>query len=262
MKRIAPSGNWWSCGLLLATAAFACGAEHDRSQTLVFAAASLTDVVSKLAEDAPGGPWSCSFGPTSGLARQIQDGAPADFFLSANRHWMETLDQAGCLQEPPRVVARNRLVCIAPAQSPLASNLPEDLSQLLQRLAPGDRIALADEGVPAGEYSRESFRNSGHWSAIREYAVGLDDVRSVLRAVAQGEAAAGFVYFTDARVADVITLFALDPKTHRPIEYLVARLRPENTGEVSGRDTDYWFSPKARQVFQAAGFAPPLAEGQ
>ncbi len=240
---------------LLATTSFGClpGPPEDDAGVRVFAAASLADVLPELNAIFATGDVRTSFGASSGLARQIEDGAPADVFVSANRHWMEFLQEGG-LVGAPVVFAHNRLVCIA-ARS--GATGPANAPELLLSLRAGDRVALSDEGVPAGDYARESLAATDDLEHLRPFLVGLDDVRSVLRAVQSGEAAAGFVYGTDARAGDVTVLFALDERTHRPIEYLAGVVRASDRPDMAATFLKHLQSDSARRVLVAAGFGIP-----
>jgi molybdate transport system substrate-binding protein len=247
----------------LALAAAIAGAAAARAEPApalrVLAAASLTEVVEGLAARFEGGPVEPVFGSSSELARQIRDGAPADVFLSASRDWIDFLREAGALAGEPIVLARNRLVCVAPQGGALAARGAADPPQLLDRLGRGDRVGIADEGVPAGEYSRSALRQLGLLAAYTPRLVGQKDVRAVLHAVEQGELAAGFVYATDARVASVAPLFAFDPATHPPIEVLAAALRAAPQPAAARRFLAFLQGDEARSLLAGAGFAPPRA---
>src|SRR5262245_4071806 len=221
----------------------------------VLAAASLTEVVGALARRFEGTLVVPSFGASSELARQIKDGAPADVFVSASPDWIDFLREAKALDGDAIVLARNQLVCIAPKGSALRG--VGDPKALLARLAKGDHVAIADAGVPAGEYARKSLEHGGLLAGYEPRLVGQKDVRAVLRAVEQGEAQAGFVYATDARVGSVETLFAFDPKTHPPSEYLAAALRGAANPSDARRFVAFLRSETARKLLTDAGFALP-----
>lgn len=223
----------------------------------VFAAASLTDVVEALAPAFPGARVAPSFGASSALARQIRDGAPADVFLSASPGWIDFLRDAGALAGEPIVLAESRLVCIAPAGSPLASREVGGPRALLDRLGPDGLVAIADEGVPAGEYARSALSHLGLLDAFGPHLVGQADVRAVLHAVEAGELDAGFVYATDARVANVAVLFAFDPATHPPIEYQAAVPRSAPHPELARRFLAFLQGGRARGILADAGFELP-----
>jgi molybdate transport system substrate-binding protein len=222
----------------------------------VFAASSLTDVVETLVQRYDGA-VAMSFGGSSALARQIRDGAPADVFLSASPQWMDFLHQAGALADGPIVLARNCLVAISPPGNGLANTSPMDPRTLLERLAPDDRIAIADEGVPAGEYARAALESLSLLDAYRPHLVGQSDVRAVLHAVERGELPAGFVYSTDAEIAKVDILFAFDPADHPPIEYQAAALRGAADSEAARAFLTYLESETVRSLLAAAGFKLP-----
>lgn len=221
----------------------------------VFAAASLTEVVEELARRYDGARVEPSFGGSGALARQIRDGAPADVFLSASPDWIDFLREAAALAGEPIVLARNRLVCIASGMGTLAGRSVADPQELLAALGPDGRVAIADEGVPAGEYARAALEHLGLLDAFLPHLVGQRDVRAVLHAVEQGELPAGFVYATDAKVAAVTTLFVLDPTTHPPVEYQAAVLRGARDARQARRFLDFLRSEAARSLLRSAGFA-------
>ena len=231
------------------------GAEPDR--LTVYAAASLTEVVEALAERFEGAQVVASFGGSSELARQIRDGAPADVFLSASAAWMDFLREAGALAGEPVLLARNRLVAIAPRGSALAGGPAGDPGSLRERLAAGDRVAIADAGVPAGEYARRALGHLGLLDAYGPRLVGLKDVRAVLHAVERGELAAGFVYATDAKVASVERLFAFDPATHPPIEVQAVVLAGAANPAGARRFLGFVRGDVGRALLAGAGFAVP-----
>jgi molybdate transport system substrate-binding protein len=244
----------------VAVAALAAGSPAGSAggELRVWSAASLTDVVAALAERFEGPALRASFGSSGELARQIRDGAPADLFLSASPEWIDFLREAGSLEGDAAVFARGELVAIAAPGSGLRERGVLDAASLLEKgLAAGDRVAIADAGVPAGEYARQALASLGLAEAYRPRLVGQKDVRAVLNAVEKGELAAGFVYATDARAAGVPVLFAFDPKTHAPIEYLAAVVRGAPNAEGARAFLAYLRSEAARAELSAAGFALP-----
>jgi molybdate transport system substrate-binding protein len=245
--------------LACASALLALGAalaERQAPSLRVLAAASLTEVVEALAARFEGARVVTSFGASSELARQIADGAPADVFLSASPEWIEFLRERKRLDGAPVVVARNRLVCVAPRGSPLVGGA-SDPRALLGRLAEGDLVAIADAGAPAGEYARQALAQLGLLEAYGARLVGQKDVRAVLHLVEQGEVAAGFVYETDAKIASVERLFAFDPASHPPIEYRAAALRFASSPAEARRFVAFLREPAARRLLAEAGFALP-----
>jgi molybdate transport system substrate-binding protein len=246
---------WLACATLLTLGAAPVRAQPE-AEVRVLAAASLTEVVEALAARFEGARVVPSFGASSELARQIADGAPADVFLSASPEWIDFLREKGILDGEPVVLARNQLVCVAPRESPLAGGVP-DPRALLGRLAEGDLVAIADAGAPAGEYARAALAKLGLLDAYSPRLLGQKDVRAVLRLVAQGEVAAGFVYATDAKLARVERLFAFDPATHPPIEYHAATLHGAASPAEARRFVAFLGEPAARAVLAEAGFALP-----
>lgn len=244
-----------ACFLVLLVAAPLRG---ERESVRVYAAASLTDLVGALAALPGAGPITASFGASSELARQIVDGAPADVFLSASRDWMDFLGEAGKLEGASRVFARGELVCVAPEHAALLAKGVSDAASLLEKgLAPGDRVAIADAGVPAGEYARQALASLGLAEAYRPLLVGQKDVRAVLHTVERGELQAGFVYATDARAAGLPVLFAFDPKHHAPIEYLAGAVAGSPRIEAARGFLAFLDSAPARAELANAGFRLP-----
>lgn len=236
-------------------------ARADDGKLAVYAAASLTEVVTALGKRFEPATIVPSFGSSSELARQIKDGAPADVFLSASPDWIALVKEAGKLDGDPVVFARGSLVAIAAKGSPLAAKGVVDAATLLEKgLAPGDRVAIADAGVPAGEYARKALASLGLAAAYEPRLVGQKDVRAVLHAVESGELPAGFVYATDARVAEVEVLFAFDPKTHPPIEYLAGAVKGAKHGAEAQAFLTFLRSEATQAELVAAGFRLPAPE--
>jgi molybdate transport system substrate-binding protein len=243
--------------LSLLSLALGAPARGEPEPLRVLAAASLSEVIDALAQRFDGAPVTASFGASSELARQIADGAPADVFLSASADWVDFLREAGALEGEPVVIARNELVCVATKGGPLTARGAGDPRALLERLAPGDLVAIADAGVPAGEYARKALQHLGLLEAFGPRLVGQKDVRAVLHAVEQGELPAGFVYATDAKLASVERLFVFDPASHPPIEYHGAALRRSAQPAEARRFLAYLRSGSARALLSGAGFALP-----
>ena len=186
---------------------------------VVFAAASLKEPIDMLA--AQMGDVVVSYGGSGTLARQVQQGAPADVILLANAAWMDAVPQARDVAD----FASNSLVLIGAARA-----ADVDLAALPAALGAG-RLAMGyTEAVPAGIYAREALQNLGLWEAIAPRVAQVDSVRAALILVARGEAPFGVVYATDARASDAVRVVAAFPQeSHAPIRYLGAVLseRPE-----------------------------------
>jgi molybdate transport system substrate-binding protein len=246
------------CCVLLA----GCTSRVEEKTITVYAAASMTDVVTEVVAGYEGVPVKTSFGSSSELARQIEDGAPADVFVSVSKQWADYLKEKDRLDGDYRVFARNTLVCIVPAGSDLKPAAIKDPVALLNKVRQSDaRIAIANEGVPAGEYARGALEALGLLVHYKRLLVGQKDVRATLRAVESGEVVAGFVYATDARTSDkVAVLFQFDPATHPSIDYYVAVMKNTRNNAEARAFVDHLFSDNSKVVLTAKGFAPPSTE--
>lgn len=211
-------------------------------------------MVAQLAASAGG---RLSPGPSSALARQILDGAPADVYVTASRHWMQALEDAGALAGPPRLVAGNSLVCVASSEAALQGRGVEGPRELASCLREGERVAIADAGVPVGEYARESLADSGVLDALRPHLVGQADARDCLRAVLSGQAVAGFVYATDVLEGGGTILFELDPKSHQPAEVWAAVTSEREEAQAF---LERLTGPSGRACWRRAGFTDPPSE--
>ena len=248
----------------MALAAFSAARAHGQAApgVTVFAAASLGDVLQALARRWADRPPALrlSFAASSTLARQIEQGAPADIFISADEAWMDYLAKRGKVDAASRrVLATNRLVVVR-AGEPRGGAPSEDMEALRAALLAGEpdpRIATGDPAhVPVGIYAEAALRRLGLWAAVDARLVRADNVRSALAFVERGEAAAGIVYATDARVARGLHIAARFPAgSHAPIRYpaaLVAGAAPA-AREVLAR----LFTPQAQAVLREAGFGAP-----
>ena len=223
----------------------------------VLAAASMTEVVNALATSFPDAKVVASFGSSADLARQLADEAPGDVFISASPEWIDFLREKHALSGEAVVFAGNALVAIAPAGSDLGKHGAKDAASLVKLLKPDDRVAIADAGVPAGEYARQSLAKLNLLSFYTPRLVGQKDVRAVLHAVETGEVKAGFVYATDARVAKVESLFVIPADTHEPIQYLAAVVKQTKSPQAAARFLAFLKGPVARETLTKAGFTLP-----
>ena len=222
----------------------------------MFAAASLKDVLDDVVvafEAASSHEVLTSHAGSSALARQIQQGAPADLFISANVAWMDWLgDEASIDERSRRDLVENRLVLIAPGDDEHAPI--ESLLDVPARLGDG-RIAMAMvDAVPAGIYGRTAFSTVGVWDELEDQVVQTDNVRAALRLVAMGEASLGVVYATDAHAdPDVRVVGRVDPAVHPRIVYPVAAV----AGRRNPAAADFMrflFLPEADVIFARHGF--------
>jgi len=228
----------------------------------VFAAASLADVLMAIGARSgrTGPPIRFSFAASSTLARQIEQGATADIFISADEAWMDHLARRGrIVAETRRDLARNRLVVVKPG-SPENSEPPESVAALRDALlsgGPPERVATGDPAhVPAGRYAEAALRRLGLWTEIESRLVRADNVRSALAFVERGEVAAGIVYATDALLSRKVRVAARFPEaSHPPIRYpaaVVVGAVPEARAVLAE-----FFTAEARRLFESAGFGKP-----
>lgn len=242
---------------LLGLAAPACAQPDTRLR--VFAAASLTDALQE-AGDAYAALGHArplfNFAASSTLARQIEQGARADLFFSADEDWMEYLAAHALIAPETRVsLLSNRLVLIAPADRVFALRLARgaDLAAALR----GGRLAIADpSSVPAGRYGQAALTHLSMWDSVASSVVRAENVRSALRFVELGEAAAGVVYATDARAAGdrvaVVDTFPAD--SHPPISYPMAVVA--GRANAPARDfARFLQSDAADAIFERHGFS-------
>lgn len=247
-------------GALGAVALLAAGmapeAARADEKVTVFAAASLTNAVTDIAAA-----WSketgvevvLSFAGSSALAKQIEQGAPADVFLSANVEWMTHLETGGHVK-PDSVVEllANEVVLIGPkGAAPVAIAPGFDLAGLL-----GDgKLAMANtEAVPAGRYGKAALQSLGVWDSVAASVAQADNVRAALLLVSRGEAPLGIVYATDAKIdegVDVLGTFPAD--SHPPVIYPAA-VTAAADGEAAARFLAHLQSRAAAEVFRGYGF--------
>lgn len=228
------------------------------ASVIVFAAASMAGPVEALANsfnDRHGGAAvTPSFAASSTLARQIEQGAPAHIYISANRQWMDYLDERGLIDRPSRCdLVGNRLILAAPAESGLDLDIAPGFD-LLSAL--GDRrLAIGDpDFVPAGLYARQALETLGVWPSVADKLVRSPNVRAVLALVARGEVAAGIIYASDATVSKQVRIVGVFPAdSHDPIIYPVARLAGRDDPMAAAFYT-YLLSPEGLALLADYGF--------
>jgi len=230
-----------------------------RAQELtVFAAASLTDAMKDIATlwQNDGHPaLRQSFGASSALARQIEQGAPANLFASADEKWMDYLVQRDLIAPGTRRrLLGNDLVLIVPADHPAKVTIGPGMD-ILALLGPTGRIATgAPAAVPVGLYAEQSLRKLGLWDAVALRLARTEDVRAALLLVERGEAPAGIVYSTDAAVSAGVAIAGIFPDdSHDPITYPFAVTKAGDTPAARAL-MDFLAGPQARAVFLRRGF--------
>jgi molybdate transport system substrate-binding protein len=228
-----------------------------QEKVTVFAAASLKnalDAVNTACEADVGEQATISYAASSALAKQIEEGAPADVFMSADLDWMKYLSDKNLIKADTEVkLLGNRIVLIAPADSKAEARIEKgfDLAGLL-----GDgRLAMGDvKAVPAGKYGKAALEALGVWASVEGKVAQAENVRAALKLVSTGEAPLGIVYQTDANAEPGVKIVGTFPgDSHPPIVYPVAQ-----TADSKDDDTPAFLkclqSAKAKQLFEAQGF--------
>ncbi len=253
--------NPGSCllALLLFLLAGTVRAAENPAPLIVFAAASLKESMDEAADayrQQSGQSVRVSYAGSSALALQIEQGAPADVFVSADLDWMDYLQQRGRLDPGTRRnLLGNTLVLVAPAASKTQAFGLRPGTDLLPYLGDHGRIALAlAASVPAGKYAKASFTALGMWKRLQARVAETDSVRAALMLVARGEAPLGVVYGSDAQAEPrVRVVAAFPPATHPPIVYPVARVA--NSRHAGAAAFVRWLStPAAARIFRSHGF--------
>lgn len=231
-------------------------------EVVVFAAASLTDVLQAIARQGGFTGVRFSFASSSTLARQIEQGATAQIFVSADEPWMDAVGKAGrLLPGTRRDWVGNRLALVAPgsAEPTAPPETAEAVSRLLRAAlaTPDSRIATGDPAhVPVGKYAQAALGTLGLWAEAGPRLARADNVRSALAFVERGEAPLGITYRTDAlasRKVQVVALFPAD--SHPPIRYPAALLT--GAGPAAHRFYEHLFGAEAGALLKAAGFSAP-----
>lgn len=228
----------------------------------VFAAASLTDAMRALGQDwaARGNPMPrFSFAASSTLARQIEQGAPADLFMSADEEWMTYVQDRNLIVNDTRVSPLgNSLVLVAPADAAQPVTLTRE-TNLVALLGPNGRIATGDPThVPVGRYAQAALTWMGQWDAIGPRLARADNVRSALLLVERGEAPYGIVYGTDAAISRGVRVVGTFPvASHTPVTYPFALTRRAAGNAQARAFLAFLTGPDARPAWQRFGFSIP-----
>lgn len=244
------------CCLLLA----ACGDSH--YGPTVLAAASLQPAMEEVAAA-----WEkqghktpvLSFAASSALARQIEAGAPADLYISADEDWADYLDERNLTEAGSRVdLLGNRLVLVAPRGSEPVPDMPGKPA-LLKMLGQG-RLAIADpDSVPAGKYAKAALTSLGLWDKVKDRLAPAENVRAALAMVERGQAPLGIVYETDARSSEqVVEVERFPAGSYPPVRYPLVTIKGANGEEVEAFRA-FLRSSQARAIFIRFGFESPPA---
>lgn len=225
----------------------------------VFAAASLKESLDEAAaayQRASGTPVQVSYAASSALARQVEQGAPADVFFSADLEWMDYLQQRQLVAPAQRRnLLGNTLVLVAPASSAAKVDLRKP-GALAATLGAQGRLALGQtNSVPAGKYARAALQTLGQWDGVQARLAESDSVRAALMLVARGETPLGIVYGSDAKAEPKVRVVAVFPAdSYTPIVYPVAALRASK--HPAAADFVRWLgTPPAQAIFQRRGFS-------
>jgi molybdate transport system substrate-binding protein len=229
----------------------------------VFAAASLTDAFTEIGRnfeaENPGVTTTFNFAGSQALRTQIEEGAPADVFASANAKEMDTLETDGLVtKDTPENFLTNKLVVVLPANNPAGLEKLEDLSK------PGIKLVLAAEEVPVGKYARQALdsMNGQLGSDFKDKVLANvvsneDNVKQVVSKVQLGEADAGIVYTSDAVAAPDLKTIEIPAELNVIAKYPIAALSKSANSDLAKAFIDYVLSPEGQAVLQKWGFTPP-----
>jgi molybdate transport system substrate-binding protein len=229
-------------------------ADKNREPVVALVAASTKDAVQEIATSFAEHTQAkviINADDSSKLATQISLEAPGDLFLSANEKWATFLTEKGFAQET-RILLGNALVLVVPKGNPAGIKQPKDL--------PGkevQRIGVAGPTVPAGIYARQALKNLNLWAVLQESKkiVSGENVRIALTYVERGEADAGIVYATDAKISDKVeVVYRFDPATHDPIRYPLVLLKEGHKNPAARAFFEYLQSAPAQDTFKKHGF--------
>lgn len=255
--------RFWLSGLALACASVAFSltqtamAQEPPRDTIVFAAASLKnalDAVNKQWQQETGKKAVISYAASSALAKQIEHGAPASVFISADLAWMDYLAKKDLIVPDSRSnLLGNQLVLIAPKDkaSPVTLEKGFDLAGLI-----GDgRLAVGQvDSVPAGKYAKKALTSLGMWDGVSGKLAQAENVRAALLLVSRGEAPAGIVYRTDSIADTNVAIIGTFPEGSHPAIIYPAALTKSGTSDDAKSFLDYLKSEKAKPAFEAQGF--------
>ncbi len=228
------------------------------AKVTVFAAASMTNALQQVADDyqkvKPSEEVVFSFASSSVLAKQIEQGAPADIFVSADLKWMDYVAEKDAIVKDSRaILVGNSLVMIAPKDSKIDS---VDLSNdKWQKALDGHFLAVGDpDHVPAGKYAKTALTHLGQWSSVESKLARANNVRAALALVEQAESPLGVVYGTDAAASQKVKVVATFPEdSHPPVEYPVALIKDHDSADAKAF-LDYLKSDEAKKVLISFGF--------
>src|SRR5258708_8803388 len=251
----------WLGLAVAATAAPLAMARAQDGALVIFAAASLKNALDEIAAA-----WSKETGRPAPkisdaaspvLAKQIEQGAPAALFISADTDWMDYVEKKGLIKNDTRVnLLGNKIVLIAPKDSSVALDIKPGFD--LAKALGGGKLAMANvDAVPAGEDVKAALEKLGAWNGVKDKIAQAENVRAALLLVARGEAPLGIVYSTDAAAEPNVRVVGTFPAdSYPPIIYPAAETRESKTADAK-LFLDYLRSSKARPAFEKQGFTVP-----
>jgi molybdate transport system substrate-binding protein len=233
-------------------------ARAQASGLVIFAAASLKNALDEIAAD-----WSkstarpmprISYAASSALAKQMEQGAPADMFISADTDWMDYVEKKDLIQKGTRFnLLGNKIVLIAPRDSKSTVDVKQGFD--LAKVLAGGKLAMANvDSVPAGKYGKAALEKLGAWNGVKDSIAQADNVRAALLLVGRGEAPLGIVYATDAAAEPNVKIVGTFPEdSHPPIIYPAALAKDTKAADARPF-LDHLKSAKARPAFEKQGF--------
>jgi molybdate transport system substrate-binding protein len=232
--------------------------EQAKASLLISAAASLKDSLSEIKplyqKSNPNVSLTYNLGASGTLLQQIQNGAPADIFISAAKQQMDTLGKSGELLPGTRGdLVKNRLALIVPTNSQGITDFNSLQNSAVKRISIGE-----PRSVPAGKYAEQVFQKLKIYDSLKPKFVYANNVRQVLAAVESGNAEAGVAYLTDARISDKVKVAVLASETdHAPIVYPIAVLKSSKNPQAATEFVQFLESDRAQLVFKKYGFIVP-----
>ncbi len=256
--------RFWLGLALAALLPIAPASAQSGSGPVVFAAASLKnamdDAGARWAADGHPAPKS-SFAASNVLEKQIEQGAPADLFFSADTDWMDAAQKAGLVKDGTRVdLLGNAIVLVAPKDATLAVDVQPGFD--LNAALAGGRLAMGNvDAVPAGKYGKAALQTLGAWEGVKDHVAQAESVRAALAFVARGETPLGLVYATDAAAEPKVKVVGVFPAgSHPPIVYPVAITKDAKNPDAAAF-LAFLRGPAAAEIFRRQGFTllqPPV----
>lgn len=247
-----------TCVKLALTSVFALGSMQALAENItVFAAASLTNVLQQIGEEYkkayPQDSLTFSFAGSSTLAKQIEQDAPADLFISADQKWMDYVaEKLPTKTQNITTLVENELVLIAPQSSHLKVASVKEID--FKKVIGDSYLAVGDDNVPVGRYAKKALEYLHIWGDVENRLSKAKDVRAVLSYIERGELPLGIVYSTDAKVSDKVKIVATFPQeSYGKVVYPAATLSEKTEAK---RFLDFLSGAQAKAAFEQAGFKP------